>query len=672
MTTSPTPWPVDRRVALAAIAAAPLAARAQPAPTTAGDDALVRRYAQRPLIEKAALSPDGRALAAIASNGRHTMLVTRVGGAAPRTVLSTDNLEIKLNWFRWVNARRLVLSVRFSSERPLGRARTLPTIETRLVAADIDGSNVVNLVRQRRHDIFAVASSNVQDRVVDWLPDDGQHVLLALQPAPSSIATGVYKVDVDTGSHSQVQAPREQITDWVTDTRHRVRVGVEFADGKTTLWVCNADGKDWRRLHTFGPLAADRMWPLGFGRDPDALFVTKAHEGRQAVHRLNLADPQAAPALVYAHPKHDLGGELVHDTRTGDAVGVRVRAEGSSSLYYWDAGTRGLAAAIDAALPDRVNELQQVLGDGATYLVRSHGNGIPAVYLIGDRKAGKLSPLAEEYEHLDPEKLPRKRVLTLRARDGLALPSFLTLPATKAAKAPHPLVVLPHGGPQAADSFVFEPLVCFIAELGCAVLQVNFRGSVGYGYDHLQRGLRRWGLEMQDDLTDAVEALVKEGTADRERIAIVGGSYGGYAALMGGIRTPQLYKGLFAIAPVTDLVELVAEAEREYFVGRADHIAVQVGTLQNDLERLRATSPRRQARAITVPVVLVHGTADSVVPFEHSEWMEAALREAGKEVRLVELERGDHQLSHVPHRERTYSELAAFLRRTLALKAATA
>ncbi|WP_144006931.1 S9 family peptidase, partial [Pelomonas sp. KK5] len=199
----------------------------------------------------------------------------------------------------------------------------------------------------------------------------------------------------------------------------------------------------------------------------------------------------------------------------------------------------------------------------------------------------------------------------------------------------------------------------FLANRRYGVLQVNFRGSDGYGSEFKRAGLQRWGLEMQDDLSDAVDWAVAQGYADPKRICIVGGSYGGYAALMGLVKTPQLYRCGVSLAGVTDLQDLV-RYESDYYGGRVQAEA-QIGDWWSDRERLKATSPARQVERIRAPVLLMHGSDDRVVPVEQSRDMAKALQRAGKPVRYVEQDGGDHQLSRNVNRLQFFQELEAFL-----------
>jgi dipeptidyl aminopeptidase/acylaminoacyl peptidase len=256
-----------------------------------------------------------------------------------------------------------------------------------------------------------------------------------------------------------------------------------------------------------------------------------------------------------------------------------------------------------------------------------------------------------------------------RARDGVEIPAYLTRPLD--AKGPTALVVLPHGGPAARDVGGYDWLAHALASRGYAVLQPNFRGSAGFGEKWELAGHGEWGIGvMQNDLTDGVAAVVAAGIADPERVCIVGGSYGGYAALAGAAFTPELYRCAAAIAGVADLREMLS-FERDKAGPASATVAywrqaMGVEDAKSPVDHLNAASPAQHAERVRAPVLLIHGRDDTVVPIAQSRAMERALTAAGKSVQLVELDGEDHWLSRPRTRLETLQALDAFLAQHLA------
>jgi dipeptidyl aminopeptidase/acylaminoacyl peptidase len=626
---------------LAAVSFGACQVGAAPLPLTA--------FGHLPAIQSASLSPDGqRVVMLLNTEGTSTIVTQGVdGGGQLSQVLATD--KFKFNWVRWANNERLLVSLIFPSKR-----YSVETTETRLLSVRYDGAKPLNLVLPQY--FRGEYQSQFQDQIVDFRPDP-QHVLMEVSNGSISADPAVFSVDLEKGTRREVHPSRTDFSDWMTDQTHRVRVGTFHDKANIEVHVSDADGTNWRRAWAYKILGKDRVRPLGFGKDPNVLYISADHNGRQAVFTVDLRDPALKRTLKLANDKYDLNGSLVHAPNSGEAVGIRDVINGRSETSYWDPGYRDFMLSINEALPKRFNRLVGMSDDGARYLVYSSNDTHAGEYYIGDNRKDDLKLLANAFPDLPVAQMVEKKPVTIAARDGLKLPGYLSLPQGQAA-GNLPAVLLVHGGPQGADNGDFDSWVQFLANRGYAVLQVNFRGSTGFGSQMVAAGLRRWGQEMQDDLTDATKWLAN-GTADPKRICIVGASYGGYAALMGAARAPELYRCAVSFAGVTDLVELALDAGQ--FRNMKEAFEAQIGSADTDRERLRATSPRFLAAKMGVPLLLMHGTQDRSVPYVQATLMTEALEKAGKPFRFVRQEGGDHHLSVYAHRLEFFTELERFL-----------
>jgi dipeptidyl aminopeptidase/acylaminoacyl peptidase len=636
-------WAAGSALVLAWALLAPAVQAAPRLPTEA--------FAQLPQVQYLALSPDGQWTAAVMNRAAGAALVVTAvdGKTPPKALLQTDNRESRLAWVQWVRNDRLLVSLHFPDQR-----RGTDTLETRLVALDRDGGHRLNLLAPAP---FDRAVSQLQDQVVDWLPEDGHHVLLQAASDRRDSSPAVWRVDVDSGEREIVHSRRFGVRRWLTDRSHRVRVGVQQLGTRVEVLVCDADGSHWRSAWSYALFDGGAVQPLGFGADPDQLFIAAEHDGRRAVYAVDLRDPALQQVLQLDLSDADTVGRLLRDPPSGRAIGVAGTRDGDLAANFWDPATQALARAIDAALPDRLNRLLQFSADGTRYLLLSSGNGVPGQFLIGDRGHDVLTLLARQYPDLPPELMLRKQRLATPTRDGQPLTVYLTLPAGAAA-APLPTVLLPQGGAIARDTLDFDPLAQFLAQRGYAVLQVNARAG-GAGTGPRRAGVPPPAEATQHDLGDALQWLVQRGNADPARVCIVGSGFGGQAALMAGALTPERWRCVVSLGGVSDLPDLAQHRAR--YLNGSDVFARQIGAPWADRQRLQDNSPRRLAAQFSAPVLLLHGTADRSVPFAQSQAMADALGAAGKSVRLVALDDGDAALSHAAHRLQFYRELEDFL-----------
>jgi len=297
-------------------------------------------------------------------------------------------------------------------------------------------------------------------------------------------------------------------------------------------------------------------------------------------------------------------------------------------------------------------------------VVRVDGHRQPPVYYLMARAIHKFSMIAITYPDLGDADFGEVKPYPYKARDGLDIPAYLTLPPGKSPKN-LPVVIMPHGGPWARDRMDFQWDAQFLANRGYAVLQPNFRGSSGYGRKFERAGYGEWGLTMQDDITDGVHKLIVDGIADPKRICIFGESYGGYAALAGAAFTPDLYACAASWAGISDLSVHLADIGARNDSAEMSALDRYVGSRFQDASKLDAASPAEHADRVKCPVLLMHGALDTTVRINQSEIMQSALERAGKHVEFIRFDNETHYMETADTRIRVLKELEKFLKENI-------
>lgn len=609
----------------------------------------VEAFAKLPTMRDVSLSPSGKHLAYLYQYEGTTFVATQERATGKKmSIVKTDNTKYVISWLRWVSDDRFVFSV-FFPDRRYGVA----TGETRLLSAGPGSTEVQALVKPR-----ALARpqhhSQFQDRIIHMLPQDPDKVLLALDLEKPTYP-GVYAIDVKTGKRKRVQRPKTPIRSWVADQQGNIRAGKGFDDDDAvySLWVRRVDDKKWLKIEEYKVFERANIEPLGFGLDPHKLYIRDVHEGRYALFTIDTASPEFTRELVVADAKYDIEGDLVHSTKTGDVIGVR-HFRRAGGVWYFDDDYSDFQKSLDRALPDTHNEILDFTTDDMHYLMQASSSDSPATLYIGNRNTGNLNAIGEQYPLLTGHELSTKENITYPARDGQIIHGYLSRPVD-ASDEPLPAIIFPHGGPASRDGGGFDYWTQFFTNRGYAVLQPNFRGSTGYGYNFSMASTKKWGLAMQDDLEDGVNWMVREGIVDKDRVCIAGASYGGYAALMGIVKTPALYRCAISFAGISSLPDLRATARK--FVNR-NVVREQIGT---DKNQLRATSPLYHAEKIVSPVLIAHGERDRTVPLSQSKKMAKALKKSRKSYKYLELELGTHSLSREQNRIALFQAIDEFL-----------
>lgn len=628
------------RILVAVLAAAlpflPLTASAQRSkaaaePTyTKASEIPVEAFFKRPELSQMSLSPDGKTLAALQSvGGRNNIVVVDLENRKPRVI--TSFTEYDVGGVQWINDKRLFFRV-VEARDVLNNTRFRGTF-----AIDIDGENLRNLTDQSR---ATVGAKTINSMGYLRRTDDGTNDLI-VEVEQRFEAADVYRVDTLTGRMKEnltLEAP-EDTDDYVLDWNRipRVAFATDRRKGLTTVYYRDDLKSPWTPISSYSSIRNDseRIVPVAFNADNKTLFVG-SNVGRDKA-ALYTYDPKTKQLgdVILEHPLIDVWGRgMRFDANTHKLLGVEFLAE-QQTMVWVDPDLRRVQAGVDKALPNTINELIRAPNNPDRLLVWSWSATDPGrYYLLTLKPAVKMEPLLPTRPEIKPELMSERKFITYKARDGLEIPAWLTVPKESSGKN-LPLIVNIHGGPwlRIYGGYPWgRDEAQFFASRGYAVLEPEPRGSMGFGRKHLNSGFKQWGQSMQDDITDGALHLVKEGIADRKRICLYGASYGGYATLQGLVREPELFRCGVSFVAVTDLVEFVTSNESDTNMSKLDFSPVmytQVGDPSKDRDMLMANSPAMNAKKIKVPVLLAMGQIDVRVPLEHGRRMRSAMEASG-------------------------------------------
>jgi dipeptidyl aminopeptidase/acylaminoacyl peptidase len=457
-------------------------------------------------------------------------------------------------------------------------------------------------------------------------------------------AVELMQLDTRTGRVTTVQRPAN-VNQWLLDAKGEPRIAMTHDKDKGALYYRDDATQKWRKLFEYNEFLdnKDTVAPVGFA--PDGTLYVTAHAGKDklALYRFDLATGKRAAEPLVELADYDFRGSLV--MTENKLLGVRILTDARSTVWL-DAGMKAVQQRIDALLPRTAN-LVSVAPRAETpwVLVESYSDVQPLFWNLFNTETGKLDRVGNSRDDIDPARMATQDAVRYKARDGLVIPAWLTLPKGKRKNLP--LVVLVHGGPYVrGGEWGWHPDAQFLASRGYAVLEPEYRGSTGFGSKHYQAGWKQWGLKMQDDIADGAKWAIAQGVADPQRICIAGASYGGYATLMGLINDPGLYKCGIDWVGVTDIGLLANghwSARSDMTVDYVKYgMPTLVGDLVKDAEQLKKTSPLAQAARITQPLLLAYGGADERVPIYHGRKFYDAVKATNKNVEMVVYEEEGH------------------------------
>lgn len=622
----------NRRTALHAAVGALIGAmgvtpvHAQEVPTTSPRPEL-EALARDPAIISLALSPDGNRVAILSQrNGDKVLFDYEL---ATKTSKQTKLGPIKVRDIFWASNAHIAVVQTMTGSSDQSRAGMREFLFVRVL--DLQRGTMVTLFENKK------AYSRWFYSIPERVNINGKHQLVGVGLA-SNLA--LVMIDPATGGITLLDHSAHA-RDWVVNAQGFPLARSEIDYGtKTWSLLLNEEGQ-WKKVFTdrypkerypnLICLSADGQGvvvriPYNEDDEEDAGFVEFRPDGtRSEPMRLQGRSP-----WVLTHPatKRFAGFSYRDDWIRYD---------------YTDALLKKLSESASKAMPGYRVRLADMAEDPKKMLLYVEGADDAGTYFYIDFGSGNFQEVGKCYPELPADWISQKEKITYTASDGLRIEAFLTLPPHKDPRN-LPLVVLPHGGPQARDDLGFDWMAATLATRGYAVLQPNFRGSSGYGYGFVQKGHGEWGKKMQTDLSDGIRHLAAQNTVDARRVAIMGASYGGYAALAGAAFESDIYRCAISISGVSDLKGMLTTTAIKQGGRDAGAYRYWSQFFGADAD-LNAVSPAYNAAKVKAPVLLIHGLDDTVVPFSQSTRMEDALKGAGKTVELVRLKGEDHWMS---------------------------
>ncbi|MFO1367760.1 MAG: S9 family peptidase [Marinagarivorans sp.] len=584
----------------------------------------VENFAKLPQYSNPQISPDGRKIAAtIIINGKPIIYVKNRDEPA-KVYPPLVTADTYFSRYAWANNDRVIVALRGTSKRGNGLYNY-----RRLVSARFDGSAPVGYKME--------PDQNGYFRQYAWMvgqnKQDTRHMLMALDDDKNTFnAPLVHQVDLETGEKKLVEKNTRGIGYWVADHQGRLRIGIRYKDStrNQAIFYRINESSPWEELQNVKISDNDLLEVFSFMPEDDNILLVTTD---QLSDENELTSP-GTPEKLYRY-------NLTTRTIEGEYV---------DTIY------NKIKATAQKAMPGYAINIISHDDNKETYTLSASSDDKPELFFLYDRKLKTMDLIGSAYPQLEGAALAKMQKITYPARDNYKIPALLTTP--NEANKNLPFIIFVHGGPESHDEWGFNNYVQYFANRGYGVLQPQFRGSTGFGIAHNEAGRKQWGKLIQDDITDGVKWLVKQGIADPKHICIVGGNFGGYAAAIGLAKTPELYACGISINGVMDLEQLYDDS---------DHYAAKnaIRDALNERNNLEANSPIKLSNQVKAPLLLIAATKDTVVPFTHSTKMHKKLAEQKKPVEFIELPNGEHWLTSEPDQIKIFNALEGFLSKYL-------
>jgi dienelactone hydrolase len=622
----------------------------------------IEDYGKLPAIEEARLSPSGERYAVIATLGEQRRLI--VATTEGKTLQLADVGKLKVRKLEWAGNDHVLVTT--TATVTLGPQFNVWQAElATVIAVNVDTGKVVQVFANHERTVVNMVAGNYGTAEIDghWYGWFGGRTCKTGKEGCYGIEDWVdlYRVDLDTGAINIAAHGQRDSDGWVVSDKGEV-VARALYNERGGGWLVKA-GRDGEQTLAAGTNELGGAGHLHMGRTPDTILVdlpTGAGGDEKDAYRYRELSLTSAPE--HGPDTEPMDTPLI-DPTTHLWIGQILRNDNRDAVLFQPA-LQARWQGTKKAFPNYITHLVSWSTDFNRLIVQTEGGDDSGTYWFVDIAKHSADPIGGEYPGVKPADVGAIQTVSWRAADGLQLNGVLTLPPGRPAKA-LPVVVLPHGGPEARDYAGFDWWAQAFASRGYVVFQPNFRGSSGYGIQFRNAGLGQWGRKMQTDISDGVADLAKRGIVDPKRACIVGGSYGGYAALAGVTVQQGLYRCAVSVAGVADLSDMLAYEHKK--TTNSANATMRYWRAFMGVEgwgasaQLRPYSPAELADRADAPILLIHGTKDTVVPIDQSDTMESALKHAGKPVEFVKMDNEDHWLSREETRIQMLTAAVAFV-----------
>lgn len=596
----------------------------------------VREFFRNPEKSGFDLSPDGNYISYMAPyQDRMNIHVQKVGESDAKRITSVTDRDIA--GYFWADDQRIIYL------RDNGGDENYY-----ITVIDKDGQNERVLTQ----------FDNVRTQIIDDLEEIPDEVIIGMNKRNPEVFDA-YRLNLASGDMEMIAENPGNIMGWLTDHDGALRVAVTSDGVNTTLLHRETEEQEFQAMLTTN--FKESASPLFFTFDNKNLFAT-SNIGRDK-SAIIIMDTTRGEEIekIYEHPEVDVS-RLSYSRKRKVLTGISYTTW-KSERHFLDAEAEKRYQWLKDQLGDDEIAITSHNKDEDKFIVRTYSDRTLGTYYFYDQKAQKLEKLVDVGPWLKKEEMAEMKPVTYQSRDGLTIHGYLTLPQGKEAKN-LPLVVNPHGGPWVRDTWGFNPEVQFLANRGYAVLQMNYRGSTGYGRKFWEASFKQWGLKMQDDITDGVKYLVDEGIADPDKVAIYGGSYGGYATLAGLTFTPDLYACGVDYVGVSNLFTFM-QTIPPYWKPMLEMMYEMVGHPEDMKQQFEETSPALQAHKIKAPLLIAQGAKDPRVNKAESDQIVEAMKERGIDVDYLVKENEGHGFHNEENRFEFYEEMEKFLEKYL-------